>query len=161
MKKLLRTGYMHNRLRMIVSQFLTKHLFMNWTWGEAHFRRYLIDYDNASNVHGWQWSASTGTDAVPYFRMFNPIRQSERFDAMGDFIKEQLQILKDVKPKYIHNPSQYVTAIQQNHQIKIGEDYPKAIVNHKESRDYVMQQFKQYTNYKNGNHHENDINIDF
>ena len=80
MKKLNRTGYMHNRLRMVVSQFLTKNLFIDWTWGEEYFRQYLIDYDNASNVHGWQWSASTGTDEVPYFRMFNPIRQSERFD---------------------------------------------------------------------------------
>ncbi len=87
MKKLNRTGYMHNRLRMVVSQFLTKNLFIDWTWGEEYFRQYLIDYDNASNVHGWQWSASTGTDAVPYFRMFNPIRQSERFDAQGYFIK--------------------------------------------------------------------------
>lgn len=79
--ELTQTGFMHNRMRMVVSQFLTKDLFIDWTWGEKFFRKHLIDYDAASNIHGWQWSASTGTDAVPYFRMFNPIRQSERFDA--------------------------------------------------------------------------------
>lgn len=81
------TGYMHNRMRMVVSQFLTKDLFIDWTWGEEYFRQKLIDYDAASNVHGWQWSASTGTDAVPYFRMFNPVRQSERFDKRHYILK--------------------------------------------------------------------------
>ena len=142
MKKLNRTGLMHNRLRMVVSQFLTKHLFIDWTWGEAYFRQYLLDYDNASNVHGWQWSASTGTDAVPYFRMFNPIRQSERFDPNGYFIKTELGVLDDVHHKWIHNPTQYKAQIKENHNIEIGKDYPEAIVDHKKSRDYVMQQFK-------------------
>ena len=80
MHELKQTGFMHNRMRMVTAQFLTKELFIDWTWGENYFKNLLIDYDAASNVHGWQWSASTGTDAVPYFRMFNPIRQSERFD---------------------------------------------------------------------------------
>lgn len=144
MHKLNQTGYMHNRLRMVVSQFLTKHLFIDWTWGEDYFRQYLIDYDNASNVHGWQWSASTGTDAVPYFRMFNPIRQSERFDAQGDFIKTQLEVLNDVPSKYIHNTTRYKDVLQEQYHIEIGKDYPQAIVDHKACRDYVMHQFKQY-----------------
>ncbi|MGI2242544.1 cryptochrome/photolyase family protein [Staphylococcus cohnii] len=144
MKKLNRTGYMHNRLRMVVSQFLTKNLFIDWTWGEEYFRQYLIDYDNASNVHGWQWSASTGTDAVPYFRMFNPIRQSERFDAQGYFIKTQLEIFNDVSIKYIHDPTKYKDKLQEIYHIEIGKDYPQTIVNHKNSRDYVMDKFKQF-----------------
>lgn len=144
MKKLNRTGYMHNRLRMVVAQFLTKNLFIDWTWGEEYFRQYLIDYDNASNVHGWQWSASTGTDAVPYFRMFNPIRQSERFDAQGYFIKTQLEIFNDVSSKYIHDPTKYKDKLQEIYHIEIGKDYPQTIVNHKNSRDYVMDKFKQF-----------------
>ena len=91
MMELQQTGFMHNRMRMVTSQFLTKDLFIDWTWGENFFRKYLIDYDAASNVHGWQWSASTGTDAVPYFRMFNPIRQSERFDPKALYIKSIYQ----------------------------------------------------------------------
>lgn len=144
MKMLNRTGYMHNRLRMLVSQFLTKNLFIDWTWGEEYFRQYLIDYDNASNVHGWQWSASTGTDAVPYFRMFNPIRQSERFDAQGYFIKTQLEIFNDVSSKYIHDPTKYKDKLQEIYHIEIGKDYPQTIVNYKNSRDYVMDKFKKF-----------------
>ncbi|WP_204237324.1 cryptochrome/photolyase family protein [Mammaliicoccus sciuri] len=144
MIKLNRTGYMHNRLRMVVSQFLTKNLFIDWTWGEDYFRQYLIDYDNASNVHGWQWSASTGTDAEPYFRMFNPIRQSERFDAQGYFIKTELEIFNDVVSKYIHDPTKYKDNLQEIYHIEIGKEYPEAIVNHKKSRDYVMDKFKQF-----------------
>lgn len=142
MKKLNRTGLMHNRLRMVVSQFLTKHLFIDWTWGEAYFRQYLLDYDNASNVHGWQWSASTGTDAVPYFRMFNPIRQSERFDPNGYFIKSELDVFDDVHHRWLHDPTRYKAQLKENHHIEIGKDYPEVIVEHKKSRDYVMQQFK-------------------
>lgn len=142
MKKLNRTGLMHNRLRMVVSQFLTKHLFIDWTWGEAYFRQYLLDYDNASNVHGWQWSASTGTDAVPYFRMFNPIRQSERFDPNGYFIKTELDVFDDVHHRWLHDPTRYKAQLKENHHIEIGKDYPEAIVDHKKSRDYVIQQFK-------------------
>lgn len=144
MQKLNRTGLMHNRLRMVVSQFLTKHLFIDWTWGESYFRKYLLDYDSASNVHGWQWSASTGTDAVPYFRMFNPIRQSERFDSKGYFIKSQLEIFENVEEKYVHNPTKYQNELLEKYQVEVGKDYPKTIVDHKTSREYVMHQFKQF-----------------
>lgn len=142
MKKFNQTGYMHNRLRMVVSQFLTKNLFINWTWGEEYFRQYLIDYDNASNVHGWQWSASTGTDAAPYFRMFNPIRQSERFDDKGYFIKSQLELFDNVSSKYLHNPSNYEDKLKEVYDIEIGKDYPRVIVDHSESRKHVMDKFK-------------------
>lgn len=142
MKKLHHTGYMHNRLRMVVSQFLTKNLFIDWTWGEVYFRHYLIDYDNASNVHGWQWSASTGTDAAPYFRMFNPVRQSERFDAKGYFIKSQIEVLNAVSNKYIHNPSINKDKLQHEYNIEIGKEYPSAIVDLKLSREFVISKFK-------------------
>lgn len=141
--ELVETGYMHNRMRMVVSQFLTKDLFIDWTWGEKLFNQYLIDYDAASNVHGWQWSASTGTDAVPYFRMFNPIRQSERFDKDALYIKKFIPILNEVPAQYLHDPYKHEEKLKQ-YDIKLGEDYPKPIVNHKKARDYVMEQFKKY-----------------
>ena len=85
---LVATGWMHNRLRMVTAQFLTKHLLVDWRWGERFFAQHLVDYDFASNNGGWQWSSSTGTDAAPYFRVFNPISQSEKFDADGAFIRQ-------------------------------------------------------------------------
>ncbi|MEX6013215.1 cryptochrome/photolyase family protein [Mammaliicoccus sciuri] len=147
MIKLNRTGYMHNRLRMIVSQFLTKNLFIDWTWGEDYFRKYLIDYDNASNVHGWQWSASTGTDAVPYFRMFNPIRQSEKFDSNGYFIKSEIELFKEVPTHFTHNPTLYRSELYEKYNIEFDKDYPNSIVNHNESRKYVLEKFKSINKY--------------
>lgn len=141
MNELNSTGFMHNRMRMVVSQFLTKDLFIDWTWGEDYFRYQLIDYDAASNVHGWQWSASTGTDAVPYFRMFNPVRQSERFDKYALYIKKYIPNLNDIDAKYLHDTHKYERQIQ-DQGIKLGKDYPKQMVNHSESRNYVMSEFK-------------------
>lgn len=103
MQELNQTGYMHNRMRMVTSQFLTKDLLIDWHWGETYFKDKLIDYDNASNVHGWQWSASTGTDAVPYFRMFNPIKQSERFDQNALYIKQWLPTFNNVDSHLLHD----------------------------------------------------------
>lgn len=141
MNELNETGFMHNRMRMVVSQFLTKDLFIDWAWGEDYFRKKLIDYDAASNVHGWQWSASTGTDAVPYFRMFNPTRQSERFDKDALYIKKYIPIFDNVPAKFLHHPFQYQTQLVKKG-IQLGEDYPKPIVDHKVAREYVMTIFK-------------------
>ena len=105
MRQLNETGWMHNRLRMVVSMFLTKHLFIDWRKGEEYFMQHLIDADFASNNGGWQWSASTGVDAAPYFRIFNPTRQSERFDQNGDFIRQYLPKLASLDKKSIHSPS--------------------------------------------------------
>ncbi|MDO0995686.1 cryptochrome/photolyase family protein [Staphylococcus borealis] len=143
MSELNQTGFMHNRMRMVVSQFLTKDLFIDWTWGEDYFRRRLIDFDSASNVHGWQWSASTGTDAAPYFRMFNPSRQSERFDKDALYIKTYIPQLNDVTAKYLHEPFKHEEALEQE-EIKLGQDYPKPLVDHKEARAHVMSVFKQF-----------------
>ena len=104
MKQLLNTGWMHNRLRMIVAMFLSKNLLIDWKRGEEFFMQNLIDGDHASNVGGWQWSASTGVDAAPYFRIFNPITQSEKFDKEGVFLKHYLPNLEGLSSKEIHNP---------------------------------------------------------
>ncbi len=132
MRQLLQTGWMHNRLRMIVAMFLTKDLFVDWRLGEAHFMAHLIDGDLASNNGGWQWSASTGVDAVPYFRIFNPTRQSERFDADGDFIRHFVPELASVRGKAIHNPPSAIRA-------QVG--YPEPIVNHAKAAEQTKQWF--------------------
>ncbi len=144
MNELRQTGFMHNRTRMVVSQFLTKDLFIDWRLGEEYFRRQLIDYDNASNVHGWQWSASTGSDAVPYFRVFNPIRQSERFLGDGAYIKQYFPVFKDVPVKFIHHPIKYEAALKGDYNITLGVDYPYFIVDHKTQRDHMVNKFESF-----------------
>lgn len=101
---LFRSGRLHNRLRMVVSSFLTKYLLIDWREGADWFKEHLIDYDLASNVGGWQWSASTGADAVPYFRVFNPIKQSEKYDPYGSFIKSEIELLEGIAADRIHEP---------------------------------------------------------
>jgi len=126
-RQLNQTGWMHNRLRMVVASFLTKHLLIDWRLGEQYFMQHLIDGDLASNNGGWQWAASTGCDAQPYFRIFNPIRQSERFDPNGDFIRKYIPELRNVPDKKIHFPHQYI----KDNKLSI---YWPAIVEHKEAR---------------------------
>lgn len=104
MRQLKLTGWMHNRLRMIVAMFLSKQLLIDWRWGEKYFMQNLIDGDLAANNGGWQWAASTGTDAVPYFRIFNPVSQSLRFDPYGEFIKHYCPELAHLDTKYLHQP---------------------------------------------------------
>src|SRR5436190_19878029 len=105
MRQLKKIGWMHNRLRMIVAMFLTKNLFLDWRLGEDFFMRHLIDGDLAANNGGWQWSSSTGTDSAPYFRIFNPLSQSEKFDPEGVFIKQWLPELAGLNKKEVHNPA--------------------------------------------------------
>lgn len=104
MRQLNATGWMHNRLRMVTAQFLAKHLFLDWRLGEAYFMSQLVDGDFAANNGGWQWSASTGTDAVPYFRIFNPVRQAERFDPQGTFVRRMIPELAEASPKQTLEP---------------------------------------------------------
>jgi deoxyribodipyrimidine photo-lyase len=104
MKQLLATGWMHNRVRMIVASFLVKDLHLPWQWGARHFMRHLVDGDIASNNHGWQWTAGTGTDAAPYFRIFNPVAQGEKFDPQGKYVREWLPQLADVADDMAHQP---------------------------------------------------------
>ncbi|NBF03562.1 deoxyribodipyrimidine photo-lyase [Pseudomonas sp. Fl5BN2] len=135
MRQLLETGWMHNRLRMVVAMFLTKNLLIDWREGERFFMQHLIDGDLAANNGGWQWSSSTGTDAAPYFRIFNPVSQSERFDAEGRFIKHWLPQLAGLNKKDIHNPA------------ALGglfgvADYPAPMVNLSMSRERALAAFK-------------------
>lgn len=127
MRQLNQTGWMHNRLRMVVASFLTKHLLIDWRLGEKYFMQQLIDGDLASNNGGWQWAASTGCDAQPYFRIFNPIRQSERFDPKGTFIRRYIPELESIPDKKIHFPHQYI----KDNGLKL---YWPDIVEHKEAR---------------------------
>jgi deoxyribodipyrimidine photo-lyase len=129
MKQLLQTGWMHNRLRMVVAAFLTKLLLIDWRKGEQFFMQHLIDGDYASNNGGWQWAASTGADAAPYFRIFNPLRQSERFDPEGKFIKKFLPTLEQLDKKSIHNPSS-----EQRQQC----GYPEPIIDYKFARQRAL-----------------------
>ncbi|WP_338526237.1 deoxyribodipyrimidine photo-lyase [Pseudomonas batumici] len=135
MRQLLETGWMHNRLRMVVAMFLTKNLLIDWREGERFFMRHLIDGDLAANNGGWQWSASTGTDAAPYFRIFNPLSQSEKFDREGLFIKRWLPELAGLDPKAVHNPS------------ALGglfgvESYPQPMVDLGHSRERALAAFR-------------------
>jgi deoxyribodipyrimidine photo-lyase len=127
MRQLNQTGWMHNRLRMVVASFLTKHLLIDWRWGEKYFMQQLIDGDLAANNGGWQWAASTGCDAQPYFRVFNPIRQSERFDPKGTFIRKYMPELAKLPDKEIHFPHQYMA------KERLSSYWP-AIVDHKQAR---------------------------
>ncbi|MGB7802201.1 deoxyribodipyrimidine photo-lyase [Buttiauxella sp.] len=128
MRQMNATGWMHNRLRMVVASFLVKDLLCDWRQGERYFMSQLIDGDLAANNGGWQWAASTGTDAAPYFRIFNPTTQGERFDKQGEFIRQWLPELGDVPDKYIHTP--WVWAEKQ----QLTLDYPQPIVDHKQAR---------------------------
>lgn len=131
MRQLNQTGWMHNRLRMIVASFLVKDLHIDWRWGEQYFMSKLIDGDFAANNGGWQWAASTGTDAAPYFRIFNPVTQSERFDPDGVFIKRMLPELAEVPKKQIHWP----------HPLPMWSDYVKPVVDHSKARLKTLELF--------------------
>lgn len=142
MRQLNETGWMHNRLRMIVASFLTKDLLIDWRWGEKYFQQRLIDYDPASNIGGWQWAASTGTDAVPYFRIFNPSLQSKKFDATGEFIRKFVPELEKLPSVFIHEPQKMTENDQQTYSVCLGVTYPKPIVNHQEARKKAIARYE-------------------
>jgi deoxyribodipyrimidine photo-lyase len=132
MRQLNQTGWMHNRVRMIVASFLTKHLLINWRWGEQYFMEKLIDGDLAPNNGGWQWASSTGCDAQPYFRVFNPWLQSKRFDPLGEYILNYIPELKNLNIKDLHAP------------ITGHESYPAPIVEHSLARKKAIEFFKYF-----------------
>lgn len=135
MRQLLQTGWMHNRLRMVTAMFLSKILLLDWRLGEEHFMAHLIDGDFSANNGGWQWCASTGTDAVPYFRIFNPITQSQRFDPAGDFIRQYCPELSHLDNKRIHNPFAMGIAPE-------ALNYPLPIVDYQSMRQVTIALFK-------------------
>ena len=131
-RQLLQTGWMHNRLRMVSASFLTKDLGIDWRRGEAHFADWLLDYDLASNNGGWQWAASTGCDAQPWFRIFNPVTQSEKFDPQGKFIRRYVPELSGVPDKFIHAPWKMATP---------PGNYPSPVVEHAAARERTLARF--------------------
>ena len=136
MRQLVETGWMHNRLRMVVASFLTKHLLIDWRWGERFFMDHLIDGDFSANNGGWQWASSTGCDAQPYFRIFNPITQSEKFDPKGIFIRKYIPELQNIPDKHVHFPHDYIA------KNGINSEYWQPIVEHKEARLRALAFFK-------------------
>lgn len=143
MRQLIITGWMHNRARMIVASFLVKDLLIDWRWGERWFMQNLIDGDPAANNGGWQWSAGTGTDAAPYFRVFNPILQGRKFDPHGDYVREWLPELSEVPTKYIHNPWEMPVDLQKRLRCVIGSDYPIPIIDHTFARQRAIDIYRQ------------------
>jgi deoxyribodipyrimidine photo-lyase len=141
MRQLSATGYMHNRLRMVAASFLVKDLLVDWRWGEKVIADRLIDFDLASNNGGWQWAASTGCDAQPYFRIFNPVTQSQRFDAQGAFIRRYVPELAPLDAREIHAPWTVPAAIQQAKGVVVGRDYPPPIVDHALARAQALELF--------------------
>ncbi|MBE0442624.1 deoxyribodipyrimidine photo-lyase [Psychrobacter sp. FME13] len=135
------TGFMHNRLRMVTAMFLTKDLLIDWRWGERYFMEQLIDGDFASNNGGWQWSASTGTDSAPYFRIMNPFSQAKTHDTKGEFIKTWLTELKDVPATILHSEEKMRKALSKNGDFA-DTDYPVPMVEHKAARLLTIAEFK-------------------
>jgi deoxyribodipyrimidine photo-lyase len=131
MRQLLATGWMHNRVRMITASFLVKDLHLPWQWGARHFMEHLVDGDLASNQHGWQWTAGTGTDAAPYFRVFNPYGQSEKFDPEGRYLRRWVPELADLDARTIHDPG-----------MLRPDTYPAPIVDHAAEREEALRRYR-------------------
>jgi deoxyribodipyrimidine photo-lyase len=143
MRQLVETGWMHNRARMIVASFLVKDLLIDWRLGERFFMQHLVDGDPAANNGGWQWTAGTGTDAAPYFRIFNPTLQGKRHDPDGAYVRRWVPELTKVPDRYIHEPSKMSLDAQQEAACIIGRDYPAPIVDHAWARERVLNAYRQ------------------
>jgi deoxyribodipyrimidine photo-lyase len=141
MAQINQTGFMHNRLRMVVASFLVKDLGIDWRWGERYFALHLNDYELASNNGGWQWAASTGCDAQPWFRIFNPVTQSEKFDAHGEFIKQYVPQLAQLDKKEIHAPWTVPAEVLSRKGVRLGENYPARLVEHDKARQKTLERF--------------------
>ncbi len=142
MRQLSQTGWMHNRVRMIVASFLVKDLLIDWRWGEYWFMQQLVDGDPAANNGGWQWAAGTGTDAAPYFRIFNPTTQGKKFDPDGTYIRRWVPELANIPTATIHEPAKMPPLLQQQYNFVPGLDYPFPIVDHKLARQRTLDAFK-------------------
>jgi deoxyribodipyrimidine photo-lyase len=141
MRQLVETGWMHNRARMIAASFLVKDLLLDWRWGERFFMQHLIDGDPASNNGGWQWTAGTGTDAAPYFRIFNPVLQGKKHDPEGTYVRRWLPELSRVPHRFVHAPWQMPLHMQTETGCVIGRDYPAPIVDHIQARERTLAAF--------------------
>ncbi len=141
MRELKQTGYMHNRVRMITASFLVKHLLIHWREGQDYFEKQLIDHDIANNTMGWQWVAGTGFDASPFFRIFHPVKQAEKFDSDGTYMKKWVPELRDLETTYIAKPWEAPSHILAHAHIQLGIDYPYPIVEHNTARERALLAF--------------------
>ena len=141
--QLIETGWMHNRARMIVASVLVKDLLIDWRWGEGFFMQHLVDADLASNNGGWQWTAGTGTDAAPYFRIFNPILQGKKYDPEGAYVRRWVPELAHVPDRFIHEPWKMPADVQRETGCIIGQDYPSPIVDHRWARERALEAYGQ------------------
>ena len=146
MRQLWETGYMHNRVRMIVGSFLVKNMLTHWHRGEDWFWDCLVDADLASNSASWQWIAGCGADAAPYFRIFNPILQSKKFDEHGEYIRTFVPELKDMPDKHIHAPWEAPEDVLKEAKVELGKTYPKPMMDHGAARDRALEAFKSTKN---------------
>ncbi len=138
MRQLWQTGWMHNRVRMVVASFLVKHCLQHWKHGEAWFWDTLVDADLANNTASWQWAAGCGADAAPYFRIFNPTLQSQKFDSQGDYIRQYVPELAALPAKYIHEPGKAPAPVLEDAGVELGVNYPLPIVEHKMARERAL-----------------------
>ncbi|MEA1675766.1 FAD-binding domain-containing protein [Nitrospirillum sp. BR 11163] len=141
MRELWTTGWMHNRVRMVVGSFLVKHLLLPWTAGQAWFWGTLVDADLANNAAGWQWIAGCGADAAPYFRVFNPVLQGEKFDAKGDYVRRWVPELAGLPGSVLHQPWMADAATLRAAGVRLGRDYPRPVVEHKAARQRALDTF--------------------
>ncbi len=146
MRQLWHTGWMHNRVRMIVASFLTKHLLVHWQRGEDWFWDTLVDADPASNSASWQWTAGSGADAAPYFRVFNPITQGQKFDETGDYVRQWVPELADLPTKHIHAPWEAYDDLLSKAGVTLGETYPYPIIEHKKGRERALDAYETLKN---------------
>lgn len=142
MRELKTTGFMHNRLRMVVASFLTKDLLIDWRLGEQYFQAQLIDYDSANNIGNWQWAASTGVDSMPYFRIFNPLSQSKKYDSQGMYIKRYVTELSELPTEFVHWPAKMTTAEQEKYNFDLVKDYFLPIIDHNFARKRALAAYK-------------------
>ncbi|MBP8961614.1 MAG: FAD-binding domain-containing protein, partial [Opitutaceae bacterium] len=143
MRELWATGWMHNRVRMVVASFLVKHLRLSWTHGAAWFADTLVDADLASNTLGWQWSAGCGSDAAPYFRIFNPVAQGTRFDAEGAYVRRWVPELARLPARHVHAPWQATPEVLSRAGVTLGKTYPFPLVEHAAARAAALAAYRQ------------------
>jgi deoxyribodipyrimidine photo-lyase len=143
MRQLRAEAWMHNRARMIAGSFLVKDLLISWRWGEEHFLQQLVDADHAANNGGWQWVAGTGTDPQPYFRIFHPVSQGQKFDPRGDYVRRYVHELARVPDRYIHAPWTMPPDEQRRTGVQIGQSYPSPVVDHSQRRERALLMFRE------------------
>jgi deoxyribodipyrimidine photo-lyase len=141
MRELWTTGWMHNRVRMIVASFLVKDLLVSWREGAAWFWDTLVDADLAQNTLGWQWTAGCGADAAPYFRVFNPVSQGQKFDPRGDYVRKWCPELARLPDEWLHEPDRAPAAVRDAAGVELGRTYPAPIVSHAIAREVALEAF--------------------